>query len=256
MIAARQHRLYVITLSRVKMEFDDRRSSTKFLGGKRAMDLVLAASLSLLSWPLMVLAIALVKLTSPGPGIYSQTRSGRHGRPFRMYKIRTMTHDCERLTGAQWAVPNDPRVTAVGRFLRETHIDELPQLWNVLRGEMSLVGPRPERPEIVAKLEQHLPDYRDRMRVLPGVTGLAQVQLPPDTSLECVRRKLACDLCYTQRLDIQLDLKILLATGLKVAGVPVGVRCRLLRIPIVRIAGDSTDGREAPAPADAQMQTA
>ena len=105
-------------------------------------------------------------------------RLGKNGRPFRLHKIRTMRHDCEKATGPRWAVPGDPRITPLGRFLRQTHLDELPQLWNVLRGEMSLVGPRPERPEFVPDLEQAIPHYRDRLLVRPGVTGLAQVQLP------------------------------------------------------------------------------
>src|SRR5262249_17904057 len=143
---------------------------------------------------LILYAMALVRLTSRGSAIYRQTRLGLNGRPFTIYKIRTMYHDSERLTGPQWSRPGDPRVTPIGRILRATHIDELPQLWNVLRGEMSLVGPRPERPELAAGLERELPSYRDRLAVRPGVTGLAQVQLPPDTDVESVRRKLAYDI--------------------------------------------------------------
>ena len=112
-----------------------------------------------------------------------------------------MYHDCERLTGARWSTPGDNRVTWIGKILRATHIDELPQLFNILRGEMSLVGPRPERPEIVVGLELAIPCYRDRLQVRPGVTGLAQVQLPPDTDLESVRRKVAYDLYYIERLQ-------------------------------------------------------
>ena len=157
---------------------------------KPAMDRVFAAVLLVPAAPVMLVVMGLVRLTSPGPMIYRQTRLGRGGRPFTMYKIRTMIHDCERLTGARWLTPGDCRVTPIGRFLRATHLDELPQLWNILRGEMSLVGPRPERPEIVPQLERVLPAYRERLRVRPGVTGLAQVQLAPDTDLESVRRKL------------------------------------------------------------------
>jgi lipopolysaccharide/colanic/teichoic acid biosynthesis glycosyltransferase len=122
-------------------------------------------------------------------------------------------------------------VTPFGRFLRNTHLDELPQLWNVLRGDMALVGPRPERPEIVAILETEIPLYRDRELIRPGVTGLAQIQLPPDTDVESVRRKLAYDLYYIREANALLDLKILIATALKVVGVPSLSYSRWLQIP-------------------------
>jgi lipopolysaccharide/colanic/teichoic acid biosynthesis glycosyltransferase len=134
-----------------------------------------------------------------------------------------MYHDCERRSGVRWSTAGDPRVTPVGRFLRRTHIDELPQLWNVLKGDMSLVGPRPERPEFVPHLEQCLPGYRERLRVRPGLTGLAQVQLPPDTDLASVRRKLAHDLHYVEQLSFWLDVRILFATIFHVLGLPVTV---------------------------------
>src|SRR5262249_23695826 len=125
--------------------------------------------------------------------------------------------------GARWSTPGDSRVTPVGRLLRLTHIDELPQLWNVLRGDMSLIGPRPERPEFVPQLERAIPLYRIRLLVRPGLTGLAQVQLPPDTNLDSVRVKLAYDLWYVRQLNFVLDLRILFATALKLFGVPFGV---------------------------------
>lgn len=198
--------------------------------GKIVFDRVLGILLFALSLPVILVAMVLVRLTSRGPAIYCQRRVGLGGRPFTIYKLRTMQHDCERKTGPRWATTEDPRVTAIGRFLRRTHLDELPQLWNVVMGEMSLVGPRPERPEIVAELERVIPRYRDRQRVLPGVTGLAQVQLPPDTDINSVRRKLACDLAYIERRDFHLDLKIVLATALLMAGVPCRVSCAWLRI--------------------------
>src|SRR5262249_29092378 len=111
---------------------------------KPALDFLVALALLLLATPVILVCAALVRLTSRGPAFYSQLRLGRHGRPFRIYKLRTMAHDCEKAGGAQWSRPGDPRVTPLGRFLRKTHLDELPQLWNVLRGDMSLVGPRPE----------------------------------------------------------------------------------------------------------------
>ena len=163
---------------------------------KRAVEFAVALILFLLTLPLTALAMLLVKVTSRGPVLYSQTRLGRHGRPFTVYKIRSMTYGAESLTGACWSKPGDSRITPVGRWLRRTHIDELPQLWNVLRGDMGLIGPRPERPEFVPQLEQAIPLYRKRLLVRPGVTGLAQVQLPPDTDLASDRRKIVYDLYY------------------------------------------------------------
>jgi lipopolysaccharide/colanic/teichoic acid biosynthesis glycosyltransferase len=189
-----------------------------YLPYKRALELVVGCLLCPLVVPVTVLAALLVKLTSRGPAFYTQTRVGWNGRPFRVYKLRTMVHDCERHSGPQWSRPNDPRVTPLGRFLRQTHLDEFPQLWNVFRGEMSLVGPRPERPEFVVQLEAAIPGYRQRLLVRPGVTGLAQVQLPPDTDLESVCRKLTYDLFYVQTMSPWLDLRIVLSTALKVIG--------------------------------------
>lgn len=162
--------------------------------------------------PLLVVLAAMVKLTSPGPVFYSQTRLGRGGREYRVYKLRTMLHECEAATGAVWALEDDPRTTPIGRFLRDTHLDELPQLWNVLRGEMSLIGPRPERPEIAEQLERIAPAYRERLSVRPGMTGLAQLSLPADGSVHGVRRKLAHDLHYVRHVSFALDLQIVLAT--------------------------------------------
>jgi lipopolysaccharide/colanic/teichoic acid biosynthesis glycosyltransferase len=157
---------------------------------KRAVDRSFALALLVVTAPFLGLSMLLVKLTSPGPAIYSQTRLGKNGRPFTIYKIRSMTHNCEGQSVARWSTPGDMRVTPVGRFLRLSHLDELPQLWNVLRGDMSLVGPRPEPPEFVPQLERQIPHYRERLRVLPGLTGLAQFHLPPDTDMASVARKL------------------------------------------------------------------
>jgi lipopolysaccharide/colanic/teichoic acid biosynthesis glycosyltransferase len=186
---------------------------------KFAVEFGISLTLLILTLPLIVLSVILVKVTSAGPGIYSQTRLGRNGRPYRIFKIRTMVHNCEHLSGPQWSTPGDSRITPVGRFLRKTHLDELPQLWNVLRGEMSLVGPRPERPEFAIHLEQVIPFYQYRLVVRPGVTGFAQVQLPADTDLESVSRKLAYDIYYVQHLSPLLDLKIILSTAFKMFGV-------------------------------------
>jgi lipopolysaccharide/colanic/teichoic acid biosynthesis glycosyltransferase len=198
---------------------------------KAAADTVIAALLFVVALPVVLLAALLVKLTSRGPAFYTQSRLARGGRSFKIYKLRTMIHNCESLTGPRWAMPGDPRVTAIGRFLRATHLDELPQLLNVLRGEMSLVGPRPERPEFVPELERALPAYRQRLNVKPGVTGLAQLQLPPDTDIGSVRRKLAHDLYYIRHLSLWLDLRLIVGTGLYALGVSYRVLRRLLGIP-------------------------
>ena len=181
--------------------------------------------------PIILLAALVVKWTSRGPAFYSQTRVGKDGKHFTIYKLRTMIDNCESLTGPRWSMPGDPRVTPLGWLLRKSHLDELPQLLNVLRGEMSLVGPRPERPEFVPDLERSLPNYRQRLQVRPGVTGLAQVQLPPDTDLESVRRKLAHDLYYVLHLGPWLDVKLLLCTALYALGVPFRWLSRLLGVP-------------------------
>jgi lipopolysaccharide/colanic/teichoic acid biosynthesis glycosyltransferase len=198
---------------------------------KVVLDFVLAALLSMPALPIILLAALAVKLTSRGPSFYTQTRVGKNGRLFTICKIRSMVDNCESLTGARWSIPGDPRITPVGWFLRASHLDELPQLLNVLRGEMSLIGPRPERPEFLPELEEALPAYTQRLAVRPGVTGLAQVQLPPDTDLGSVRRKLAHDLYYIRHLTPWLDLRLLLCTALYAVGVPFRVFGKLLGIP-------------------------
>ena len=185
---------------------------------KAAFDLALAAVLFTLALPVMLAAAALVKLTSRGHAIYTQTRLGRGGVPFTIYKIRTMCNDAESLSGPRWSMPGDPRITRLGQFLRATHVDELPQLWNVLRGEMSLVGPRPERPEIVAGLRRRIRGYDRRLAVKPGITGFAQVHLPPDETIESVRQKLVYDLLYVHRQSFAFDLRLIGCTALKVLG--------------------------------------
>lgn len=198
---------------------------------KAIFDFLAALVLMVPAVPLMLVGMALVRLTSKGPLIYTQIRVGLGGRLFTIYKIRTMRHNCEQLTGACWSVGNDPRITSVGLFLRRTHLDELPQLVNILRGEMSLVGPRPERPEFVGQLELVIPRYRERLAVRPGVTGLAQIQLPPDTDLTSVRRKLTCDLHYVRETSLWLDLRIIACTGLGLLGVPYPASCKLFGVP-------------------------
>jgi lipopolysaccharide/colanic/teichoic acid biosynthesis glycosyltransferase len=214
---------------------------------KSALDRLAALLLLPLALPVVVLSALVIKLTSRGPVFYSQTRVGRHGRHFTIYKIRTMIHNCESLTGPRWSMPGDPRVTPFGWLLRISHLDELPQLWNVLRGDMSLIGPRPERPEFLPELEAALPAYRQRLAVRPGVTGLAQVQLPPDSDLDSVQRKLAFDLYYIRHLNPWLDLRLLLATGLYALGIPFRWLCRLLAIPEARAVQGAVADVMAPA---------
>jgi lipopolysaccharide/colanic/teichoic acid biosynthesis glycosyltransferase len=202
-----------------------------YAAAKRVTEVAAAAVLLVLTAPLVLLAGLLIKLTSRGPAYYTQTRVGLRGRPFTIYKLRTMIHNCESLTGPRWAMPDDPRITRLGYFLRVSHLDELPQLLNVLRGDMSLVGPRPERPEFVTELERALPAYRGRLEVRPGVTGLAQVQLPADSDLESVRRKLAHDLFYVRTGGLWLDVRLLLCTACRMVGIPFRVSGWVLCIP-------------------------
>jgi lipopolysaccharide/colanic/teichoic acid biosynthesis glycosyltransferase len=207
----------------ISIETEDRLQLTfaqqVYLPIRRFLDFTLALVLAAVAVPVVALAALAVRLTSRGPAFYTQVRTGKGGRPFTIYKLRSMIHKCESLTGPRWTMPGDPRITPIGWLLRFTHIDELPQLLNVLKGEMSLIGPRPERPEFVAELEQLIPDYAERHCVTPGITGLAQVQLPPDTDVESVRRKLIFDLHYIRNISFWLDVRILMATALHMLGV-------------------------------------
>ena len=202
-----------------------------YLPCKHFLDFFAALLLGVLALPAIIASALIVKLTSRGPAFYTQVRVGRGGRSFTIYKIRTMIHNCESLTGPRWSMPGDPRVTLFGWFLRTTHLDELPQLLNVLRGDMSLIGPRPERPEFLPELERELPAYGQRLNVRPGVTGLAQVQLPADVDLSSVRRKLAYDLYYVRHANPWLDLRLLICTAFYAAGVPFTLLSRLLGVP-------------------------
>lgn len=198
---------------------------------KRWLECGLACVLLVLTSPLILLAALLMKLTSRGPAFYVQSRVGMHGRVFTLFKIRTMIHNCESITGPRWAIPGDPRITSFGYFLRVTHIDELPQLFNVIRGDMSLIGPRPERPEFVRALDQLIPGYRYRLLVRPGISGLAQVQHAPDTGIDSVRWKLLYDLFYIAFFDLWLDWRIFAATLFRVVGVPFRVARRICGVP-------------------------
>jgi sugar transferase (PEP-CTERM system associated) len=189
---------------------------------KRLLDLVFAATGLLLAAPLMILAAVAILVDSPGPILYRQLRSGELGHPFTLYKFRSMRIDAEAL-GAKFAEENDPRVTRVGRWIRKTRIDELPQLWNVLRGEMSMVGPRPERPVFIAQLEQQVPYFKQRLYVKPGLTGHAQVRCRYGETAEDHLEKLQYDLYYIKSHSVMFDLSIMLDT-IKVVLLRIGAR--------------------------------
>jgi lipopolysaccharide/colanic/teichoic acid biosynthesis glycosyltransferase len=217
---------------------------------KRSLDVALSSIALVALLPVFAIVALAIKLDSPGPIIYAQERVGFnrrrsrnrngngsgdqnghasngngdrsagsdrreadcYGRPFKIYKFRSMVTDAERLTGPVWASATDSRVTRSGRILRKTRLDEFPQLWNVLRGDMSLVGPRPERPSFVVSLTKEIPDYPRRCEALPGITGLAQVKWRYDTSIETVNRKLQYDLYYVRHGRFLMDVKIMAAT--------------------------------------------
>ncbi len=179
---------------------------------KRASDIIVSLAIAVLTLPITLAATIAIKLDSDGSLFYSQERVGLNGEVFRVLKFRSMCADAERGTGAVWAQKNDPRVTRVGRIIRRTRIDELPQIINVLRGEMSVVGPRPERPEIVARLEAEIPYYQYRHFVRPGITGWAQICFPYGATIAEAREKLCYDLYYIKNWSLRLDVQIMLQT--------------------------------------------
>lgn len=179
---------------------------------KRLSDVVFATLGLLLASPLMLGVWIAQRLSSSGPAVYHQVRIGKDGVPFTIHKFRTMGVDAEAVSGAVWATENDPRVTPVGRFLRRTRLDELPQLWNVLRGDMSFVGPRPERPEFVADLARQIPFYGQRHVVRPGVTGWAQVRHGYGNTVEAAQEKLQYELFYIKHMSFAFDLFVVLET--------------------------------------------
>jgi exopolysaccharide biosynthesis polyprenyl glycosylphosphotransferase len=178
---------------------------------KRMIDLVTAGLGLCLSAPLWPVIAVAIKLCDGGPVFYSQDRVGQNGQIFKLFKFRTMRTDAENGKSV-WSAPNDPRVTAVGRLLRRTRFDELPQLFNVLVGDMSIVGPRPERPDIVAELTEKLPYYAERHLVKPGLTGWAQISFRYGSTIEDARRKLQFDLYYLKHMSFELDMIILFRT--------------------------------------------
>ena len=204
---------------------------------KRVLDVVLASVALTALLPVFILVAIAVRLDSRGPVLYEQERVGldrrrghastpaggnrrkkaSYGRPFTIYKFRSMVADAEKHTGPVWAAERDPRATRVGAFLRRSHLDEIPQLLNVLRGEMSMVGPRPERPQLFGDLVAQIPEYALRCRTLPGITGIAQIKNGYDSSLESAARKVQYDLYYIRNGSALLDLRIMTATALVLA---------------------------------------
>jgi lipopolysaccharide/colanic/teichoic acid biosynthesis glycosyltransferase len=166
----------------------------------------------LIASPLLIVTGIVIKITSSGPVFYTQTRVGKDGRLFNIIKFRTMHADAEAQTGPVWTKKNDSRITTIGKFLRETHIDELPQLINILKGDMSIIGPRPERPHFVEMLNDEIHGYSRRLDVKPGITGLAQCYREPDEAIRDVRRKLRYDVLYIKKMCLMLDLVILWRT--------------------------------------------
>jgi len=185
----------------------------KYRQGKLYFDRVTAAILLLLFAPVIALCALLVKLTSRGPAFYLQERVGENGRIFKIIKLRTMQAHAEEQTGPVWSPGrDDTRVTPLGRFLRASHLDELPQLINVVRGQMSIVGPRPERPHFVSKLKAAVPEYEERLKVKPGITGLAQVRAGYDHTLRDVRKKVKLDIMYMRKMCWWVDFVIIART--------------------------------------------
>jgi lipopolysaccharide/colanic/teichoic acid biosynthesis glycosyltransferase len=198
--------------------------------GRRALNVVVASVGIAVATPVMLVVAVLVRITSRGPIIYTQTRVGLDlrspgpdsqnrrrtkdigGKPFKIYKFRTMHVDAEAKTGAVWATPSDPRLTPIGGFLRQYRLDEIPQLFNVLKGDMNIVGPRPERPQLFEALKEDVENYQYRQRAKPGITGLAQISQNYDGCLDDVRRKVQYDLQYLRRRSLAQDIKIMLKT--------------------------------------------
>jgi exopolysaccharide biosynthesis polyprenyl glycosylphosphotransferase len=179
---------------------------------KRLMDIGVSLTALIISSPVLLVTTILIKLESEGKVFYKQERCGINGNTFKIIKFRSMRSDAEKLTGPVWSQKDDPRITKVGKFIRRTRIDELPQIINVLKGEMSIVGPRPERPFFVEKLSQEIPYYKRRLKVRPGITGWAQVKHKYDETIEDVKIKLRYDLFYIENMSLRMDFKILFRT--------------------------------------------
>lgn len=179
---------------------------------KRVIDYTFAILILVLTLPITIITAVAIKLESKGPVFYKQLRAGLNGEPFYVYKFRSMVQDAEKQTGPVWSTKDDPRITKVGKFIRKVRIDEIPQVINILRGEMSLVGPRPERPYFVEQLSKEIPLYKRRLTVRPGLTGWAQVKHKYDESIDDVKMKLKYDLFYIENMSLRMDLKIIFRT--------------------------------------------
>jgi exopolysaccharide biosynthesis polyprenyl glycosylphosphotransferase len=207
------HKLWVEELSAERLIFANGFGvSESYLCLKRVLDITLSSVLLVVASPLMALIAVIIRWDTPGPAVFSQERVGHHGRRFMVHKFRSMRQDAERHTGPMWAQENDDRITRVGAYLRKWRLDELPQLWNVLCGEMSFIGPRPERPYFVELLKTKVPFFDLRHYVKPGISGWAQVMYPYGASVEDARHKLEYDLYYAKNLSLALDIRILLKT--------------------------------------------
>ena len=179
---------------------------------KRLMDVFVSLLTLILSLPICLLSGIAIKIDSKGPVFFRQTRCGLDSKIFKIFKFRSMYDDAEKKSGPVWSQKNDPRITSIGRILRKLRIDEIPQMLNVLKGEMSMVGPRPERPFFVEKLADGIPYYKRRLKVRPGITGWAQIKHKYDESVEDVKVKLKYDLFYIENMSLRMDLKILFRT--------------------------------------------
>lgn len=220
-----------------------------FFRFKEMLERSLGVVLLVLVSPLIAALIVLVRLNSRGPGIFRQSRVGKRGIVFTMYKLRSMRLDAEAATGPAWSPSGaDPRTTRLGFWLRRLHLDELPQLLNVALGEMSLVGPRPERPEFVQVLAEQIPGYLNRLMVQPGITGLAQINLPPDTDLDSVRRKLMLDCEYIRTAGWWLDVRIVACTALRVMWIKGPAVTRMLGLERTVFLAPQTAGVNNTAP--------
>ncbi|MCB0730856.1 MAG: undecaprenyl-phosphate glucose phosphotransferase [Ignavibacteriae bacterium] len=179
---------------------------------KRIIDLIFSVATLIITFPFTLIVAILIKLESKGPIIFKQKRTGQNGKEFNVYKFRSMVQDAEKLSGPVWSTKDDPRITKVGKFIRKVRIDEIPQMLNVLKGEMSFVGPRPERPYFVEKLSKEIPLYKRRLKVRPGITGWAQVKHKYDETIEDVQTKLRYDLFYIENMSLRMDFKIIFRT--------------------------------------------
>jgi len=179
---------------------------------KRLMDITISSAILIAFFPFWLLIAIAIKLDSNGPVFYKQERVGKDGKKFMIYKFRSMVHDAESKTGPKWAQREDPRMTWFGKLIRKPRLDEVPQFFNVLKGEMSLIGPRPERPYFVEKFKREIPFYARRLGVKPGITGWAQIKGEYDTTIDNVKTKLQYDLFYLENMSLRMDLKVIINT--------------------------------------------